>query len=404
LHPVIGQFNQVIMNIRVSCIVCIFLTLVACSEKKMEESLGVFRQVNTYHLDLDRFTSPTEDHYQYVPDWKGEEAYAFHIEAKGQIKLYSLATGALLENLPYALNQPNLQYGIQDFYILNEDSIFLNRRRAYKVYLIDSQFEIIRTLNFMPEDDEIDKNTGWPKSKDTFLPVWNRNRFFRKIGEEIFLTGAPNFDSRFADATYTKTLLNSYSLATKKIIPVLGYPERIQGKAWGEFFDMVFLDYSPEGDFFVISYAADEQAYVADRSMHVVHAFDAYPLDFKKVPPLSKKEVENSDAYRAHWQENNIFGPIHWDPYRNLIYRIMEEPNEDYIPNLLRDPIQRARNMVVMAFDPKQNYKKVAEMRLKKTAKGLFLDRCFVNEKGLNITYVDLENEDKLYFKTFLVE
>ena len=360
--------------------------------------------MHTYQLDLDRFTSPAGDHYQYVPDWKGEEAYAFHIEAKGQIKLYSLASGALLETLPYALNQPNLQYGIHDFYVLNEDSIFLNRRRAYKVYLIDSTYEIIRTLDFMAEDDEIDKKTGWPKSKDTFLPVWNRNRFFGKIGEEIFLSGAPNFDDRFPDANFTKTSFNSYSLRTDAITPLLGFPEKMQGKAWGEFFNLVFLDYSHEGDFFVVSYAADERVYVTDRSMKVIHEFDAFPQGFKKVPPLSKKEVESNNAYESHWQDNNIFGPIHWDPYRNLIYRIMEESNDDYVPNLLHDPIQRARNMVVMAFDPKQNYKKVAEMRLKKTAKGLFLDRCFVNEKGLNITYVDLENEDKLYFKTFLVE
>ncbi|MGY6520858.1 MAG: DUF4221 family protein [Mongoliitalea sp.] len=380
------------------------LLIIACSEKKQEESLGVFREVNTYQLDLDRFTSPVEDHYQYVTNWRGEEAYAFHIEAKGQIKLYSLATGALLETLPYALNQPNLQYGIHDFYILNEDSIFLNRRRAYKVYLIDSAYEIIKTLNFMSENDEIDKNTGWPKSKDTFLPAWNRNRFFKKIGEDIFLTGAPNFDARFADATYTKTLLNSYSLSSEKITPLLGFPEKMQGKAWGEHLDNVFLDYSPDGDFFVISYAADERVYVTDRSMRVIREFDAFPQHFKKAPPLSNKEVENNDALRAHWQENQIFGPIHWDPFRNMIYRIMEEPNEDYVPNLLRDPIQRARNMVVMAFDPNQEYKKVAEMRLKKTEKGLFLDRCFVNEKGLNITYLDLENEDKLYFKTFVVE
>jgi len=392
------------MIVRFSCLALFVLLIVACSEKKQEVRLGVFREVHTYHLDLDRFTSPTADHYQYVPDWKGEEAYAFHIDAKGQIKLYSLVTGALLETLPYALNQPNLQSGIHDFYILNEDSIFLNRRRAYKVYLIDRTYEITGTLNFMAEDDEIDKNTGWPKSKDTFLPLWNRNRFIRKIGEEIFLTGAPNFDARFADATYTRTLLNSYSLGSGKITPLLGYPEKMQGRAWGEFFTLVFVDYSPEGDFFIVSYAADKQAYVLDRSMRVVREFDAFPESFKKIPALSKKEVENHDAYSAHWQENNIFGPIHWDPFRNLIYRIMEEPNGDYVPHLLRDPIQRARDMVIMAFDPKQEYKKVAEMRLKKTADGLFLDRCFVNEKGLNITYVDFENEDKLYFKTFVVE
>ncbi|MFT4856478.1 MAG: precorrin-2 methylase, partial [Planctomycetota bacterium] len=106
----------------------------------------------------------------------------------------------------------------------------------------------------------------------------------------------------------------------------------------------------------------------------------------------------------SHWQDNDLFGSIHWDPYRKLIYRIMEEPNVNYNKDMLRDPLERARNMVVMAFDTKQDYRKVAEMRLKKSEKGVYLDRCFVNEKGFNITYVDLENEDKLYFKTFLVE
>lgn len=392
------------MILRIVCFTLVILGVFSCSETKKKESLAGFREVHTYQLDLDRFTSPVEDHYQYVRNWKGEEAYAFHIVGKGQIKLYSLVYGSLIETLLYADNQPNLQRGIHDFHVLNEDSIFLSHRRAYKVYLIDSTFEIIKTLDFMSENDEIDKNTGWPKSKDTFLPVWNRNRFFRKIGDEIFLSGAPNFDSRFADATYTKTLLNSYSLTSDKITPLLGYPEKMQGKAWGEFFVMVFSDYNAAGDFFIHSYAADERVYVTDRSMQVIQEFDAYPQGFKSVPTLTKKEVESSDAYLSHWQDNNMFGSVHYDSYRDLIYRILEEPNEDYETALLRDPIQRGRNLVVMVFDRKQDYKKVAEMHLKNTEEGVYLDRCFVNEKGLNITYVDLGDEEKLYFKTFAIE
>lgn len=87
-----------------------------------------------------------------------------------------------------------------------------------------------------------------------------------------------------------------------------------------------------------------------------------------------------------------------------MIYRIALEPIPENDDMLLMDPLYRPRNMVVMAFDSKQDYKKVGEMRLQQSEKGVYLDRCFVNEKGLNITYVDLENEDKLYFKTFVVE
>jgi hypothetical protein len=379
------------------------LGLISCAERKEPETSATFREVHSYQLTLDRFTSPVEDYYQYVKNWKGHEAFAFHVMGKGQIKLYNLEDGGLIETLPYADKQPNLQTGVHDFYILNEDSIFLSRHRAYKVYLINQEFEIIKTMDFMGKDNEIDKKTGWPNSKNIFLPVWSRNRFFGKIGDQVFISGAPNFDARFPDITFTKTLLNSYSLGSDEISNLLGYPEKMQGKAWGNFY-MLNSDYSPEEDLFVHSYAADEWVYVTDRAMNLIHDFEAFPKGYKNVPPLTVKEVENNDANRAHWQGHDLFGSIHWDPYRKLIYRIMEEPNVNYNKDILRDPLERARNMVVMAFNTKQNYRKVAEMRLKKNEKGVYLDRCFVNEKGFNITYVDLENEDKLYFKTFLVE
>jgi hypothetical protein len=390
-------------NMRFTFITVFILGLFSCAEKSGEEIPAAFREVHTYQLNLDRFTSLVEDYYQYVKNWKGQEAYAFHVMGKEEIKLYSLEDGALIETLAYGDNQPNLQSGVYDFHILNEDSIFLSRRRAYKVYLINQEFDIVKTMDFMGGNDEIDPNTGWPNSKDTFLPVWSRNRFFRKIGDKIFIAGAANFDTRFPEGTYTKTMLNSYSLRTDEISNLLGYPEKMQGKAWGGF-DMVFSDYNPEEDLFVHGYAADERVYITDRAMNQIHDFEAFPKGYKNVPPLTVKEVESNEAYSSHWQENDLFGSIHWDPYRKLIYRIMEEPNMNYNKDMLRDPLERARNMVVMAFDTKQDYRKVAEMRLKKSEKGIYLDRCFVNEKGFNITYLDLENEDKLYFKTFLVE
>jgi hypothetical protein len=390
-------------NMRFTFITVFILGLFSCAEKSGEEIPAAFREVHTYQLNLDRFTSLVEDYYQYVKNWKGQEAYAFHVMGKEEIKLYSLEDGALIETLAYGDNQPNLQSGVYDFHILNEDSIFLSRRRAYKVYLINQEFDIVKTMDFMGGNDEIDPNTGWPNSKDTFLPVWSRNRCFRKIGDKIFIAGAANFDTRFPEGTYTKTMLNSYSLRTDEISNLLGYPEKMQGKAWGGF-DMVFSDYNPEEDLFVHGYAADERVYITDRAMNQIHDFEAFPKGYKNVPPLTVKEVESNEAYSSHWQENDLFGSIHWDPYRKLIYRIMEEPNMNYNKDMLRDPLERARNMVVMAFDTKQDYRKVAEMRLKKSEKGIYLDRCFVNEKGFNITYLDLENEDKLYFKTFLVE
>jgi hypothetical protein len=167
---------------RFTFISLLILGLFSCAEKNGDEITSSFREVNTYQLNLDRFTSPTEDYYQYVKNWKGQEAYAFHVSGKGQIKLYNMGDGALIETLDYDENQPNLQSGVYDFHILNEDSIFLSRRRAYKVYLINRDFEIIKKMDFMRGSDEIDPKTGWPKNKDTFLPVWSKALAGRCLG------------------------------------------------------------------------------------------------------------------------------------------------------------------------------------------------------------------------------
>ncbi|MCH7409120.1 DUF4221 domain-containing protein [Belliella sp. DSM 111904] len=392
------------INIKLILLKLILVCMYSCAGNQSSEPELSFKEIHTYEIHLDRFTSPVEEYFQYLSDWKGKEAYAFHVEAKGQIKLYSLETGELIESIAYAENQPNLQTGIHEFFILNEDSIFLNRRRAYKMYLINKEFDIVQTLDFFLENDEIDKNTGWPKSKEAFMPVFSRNRLFRKIEDKVYVSGAPNINAVFAEATSVKTLLNSKSLVNGETQSLLGFPEKLQGKGLGEYYGKVLMDYSYDEDFFLLSYAADEKAYLANRELNIIEEFDAFPKNYKKAPPLSSKEIENNDAYRSHYQNHHIFGSIHWDPFRKLIYRIVEEPNKNYKPGLLRDPIHRARNMTIMAFDPKQNYRKIAQLLVEKSENGTYLDRCFVNEKGFNITYVSNENEDKLYFKTYLVE
>jgi hypothetical protein len=380
-----------------------FLTLLSCSKKNASIATSSFKEVPGYQIALDQFTSPVEDYIQYLQNWKGQEAFAFHVRPKEQIKIYGLESGELVETLAFTENGPNVFQGIYDFHILNEDSIFLNKRYAYKIYLVNEQYEVIQTLDFLDQNDAVDPKTGFPSSKDAFLPVFNRNRLFRKIGDKIYVSGAPNLDARFPEFSQTRTLLSSKNLQSGDIRPLLGLPEKMRGHAWGTFFSMVSADYSREEDVFVLSYAADRMMYLADRNMDIAHEFEAFPEGYKEVPPYSVTEVESSEARWAHWDKHYIFGSTHYDVHKKLIYRIVLEPVEGYQPEHNLDPLYKPRNMVVMAFDA-ETFEKRAEMRLKQTEEGVYLDRCFVNERGLNITYVDLEDEDKLYFKTFVVE
>ena len=381
----------------------LWMILVSCSYKDTSVATSSFKEVFSYQINLDRFTSPVEDYTQYLENWKGEEVFAFHVRAKEQIKIYGLESGELLETLDYMDNGPNPFRRIYDFHILSEDSIFLNERYAYKLYLVNGDYEVIQTLTFLDENDAVDPKTGFPSSKEAFLPVFNRNRLFRKIEDKIYISGAPNFNQKFPEASLTRTLLSSKDLKNGELRNLLGFPEKMQGQGWGEFFSMVSSDYSRQEDVFVLSYSADRMMYLANRNMDIVHEFEAFPVGYKDVPPYSVTEMESNEAQLAHWDGHYIFGSTHYDIHKKMIYRIALEPVEGYQPEHNLDPLYKPRNMVIMAFDS-ETFEKRAEMRLMQTEEGVYLDRCFVNEKGLNITYVDLANEDKLYFKTFVVE
>ena len=130
--------------------------------------------------------------------------------------------------------------------------------------------------------------------------------------------------------------------------------------------------------------------------------FEATPNNYKEILSISTS-ANNEAAYLAYFNEQFRFGSVLYDPYRKLIYRIALEPNPNYGMEFINDPLFKPRNMVVMAFDA-ASFDKKAEMELRQSDAGAFLDRCFVNERGLNIFYMDFANEDKLFFKTFLLD
>lgn len=390
---------------RVSLInIIIFLVFIACNFNSLDENIDSFKLTYTYEINLDRYTSPVEEYFQYVPDWNGEEVIAFHVRKKNVIKLYDLNTGKLLEELNYNDIGPDTLPNMYDFYILNKDTIFFNRRYHYELFQLDNSLKVVNQFKFLKEDEKIDPVSLIPLSGETFLIMFNHNKIFRVIGDKIFVRGVPDKNPDLLSFYQVDCNLVSVDLKTNEFVRLLGYPDKMKQDVWGGFAGELFSDYSYKKDQFCLSYAGDELVHLINKEGEFLSNFPAYPKNFKTITPILAPASESEKAYLAHYFEQFIFGSVLHDDYRDMIYRIALEPIPGNDDILLMDPLYRPRNMVVMAFDSKQDYRKVGEMRLLQSEKGVFLDRCFVNEKGLNITYVDLENEDKLYFKTFVVE
>ncbi|WP_339874476.1 DUF4221 family protein [uncultured Algoriphagus sp.] len=380
----------------------LFLSLLSCQSKEDSYIERIFKEVGFYQINLDQFTSPVEDYVQYVKNWKGKEAFAFHVRGKDEIKIYDLASGELFDTIAYNSQGPTPFQGIYDFNIINEDSIFLNKRYLYKTYLVNSDYKVISELNFLEDGAEVDAKTRIPVSGDTFMLVFSHNRLLTLVDGVVYLTASPDKNARQSEYFDSGTVLVSYDLADDSISKRLGFSEKLKNKAWGPLHANAYADYNKEEGKFIISYEADENLYLVDRGFKFTQEFEATPNNYNEILPISAS-ANNEAAYLVYFNEQFRFGSVLYDPYRKLIYRIALEPNPNYGMEFINDPLFKPRNMVVMAFDA-ASFDKKAEMELRQSDAGAFLDRCFVNERGLNIFYMDFANEDKLFFKTFLLD
>ncbi|MCH7400001.1 DUF4221 domain-containing protein [Belliella sp. DSM 107340] len=384
---------------RILVLIC-FLSF-GCDGKVDGEGIKVFKEVHQYMLDLDRYTSPVEEYIQYVPNWKGKQVFAVHARKMFEIKFYDLESGELMESLLYSPDGPKAFSNIYDFHIHDEENIFLNRRYYYKTHLVNQHFDLIKTFEFLDPGTKVDPVSGIPLSGDTFLPMFNHNKILKKFPEKLILNTSPDMSSYYPKKFYTDCLLIEVDIESGEVNRVKGYPEKMHGKAWGVLLSYLYSDYSERKKQYFLGYAADEELYVENDKFERIASFSAKPEKFKEIKAIPVNAVFNDPVYMTHYNEQFVFGSVLYDEHRDLIYRIALEPNPNYGDTYTKDPLHEPRNMIVMAFD--SNYEKIAEMRLEQSEDGVYLDRCFVNEKGLNITYVDLNNEDKLYFKTFLI-
>lgn len=400
------RFPKIVMCFGLKgAIFCFLLSLVlfGCGDRKNDDNTIRFNESSQYEISLDRFTSPVEEYIQYIPNWKGDEVIAMHVRGNNQIKLYSLIEGFLVDSIKYETEGPTAIRRVYDFHIINEDSILLNHRYHYTMSLVDQDLNVLKEFTFLPDGVELDPKTQIPTSGDTYLVVFNHNEPVRKIGNKLILTTSPDrdhYDPYYYDADY---LLISLDMETMEIKRLLSFPDKMKGKTWGSSHAMVYSTYIPNSNQFIISFAADEKLHLMDLELGIIESANAKVAGFKEIRPFGIKKSNPSQEKSIEYLFNMpIYGSVLFDQYRKVYYRIGLDENPNYGSVFIRDPLHNPREITVMVFDLEFN--KVVEQRIPHTENGVYLDRCFVNEKGLNIAYVDLENEDKLYFKTFLVQ
>jgi len=181
----------------------------------------------------------------------------------------------------------------------------------------------------------------------------------------------------------------------------MGFAEKYKGNVWGVGFNSVYSLYNKKNDSFIFSFPIEDHIYqTRDFNSFEKHRIKSSLVS--EVKPMSKPTNEFSIYYR-YFKTNSAYGSILYDPYSKIYFRIANLKIEDdnYIEpkNALSNP----QDFVVIVSDDSFNL--IHEERFKQPKSGQYVPRMsFVNKTGLNIAFIDYENEDKLTFVNFKLE
>jgi hypothetical protein len=303
------------------------------------------------------------------------------------ILIFDISTGNVVDSVtlhkegPYAVGN-----NIQGYYIHNMDSIYLYDHWQYTLLLVNRSGEIINRIKlmekFMSDHSPIVPSYPYPCMD---MPI-------RKINNTFILQGmSGQISNTQKNPIPTVTALCNLSDATVKFVN--SYPE-IYGDTenlmnhWGAFsYRTVAYDLNDKGEM-VLSYPADDHISVYDINSDTTRRYFA---------GYSKKDIiRQMDASRLdellQYLENTQYGNIHFDPYRNLYYRFVNQPFYDYDIN---DPETQIKKLSIVILDSEFN--KVGEYDLKE--KTSMSRHAFVSEEGLHIQILS-DNDDYMKFIT----
>lgn len=374
-----------------------------CSFKKGEIESQYYLDItkNHYILNLDHYTSNYEIRSQYLTSWNKKESFAILNRKGNSIKIYDLNSGNLTDSIQFTPDGPEGVGRIYEFYIHNEDSIFLNAKYSYKIHIVNKNGKRINDFLLIPEDVAFDAG-GIPENHQTALAesfIFNQGNI---VDGYLYLSSRPDRDLMKPDFYDSKELGIKINLKNGKNEYLMGYPESHKGNIWGVRFSTMFSTYNEDERTFIYSFPIDEYIYTtSDHKSFEKHLFNS--LDFPKVRPMSKTSKDPS-AYLKYTDLNSSYANIIHDPYKKLYYRLGTHKVDEESYTTPTSSFSNPKDIAIIIHD--SSFQRIHEETITQPKDGQIMPlMSFVNDSGLNIAFVDYNNEDKLTFVNFnLVE
>ena len=353
--------------------------LVASGEKK-------------FLLDTETAQKPT--YIQLVRDSSETLMLTFLNTYKNAIYFYDYSTTSYIGNIGYQKEGPNAILALTGYYIKNMDSIYVYNMPLTEIVLTDSVGQVKRRTSLRGDD-----RSNWSR----YYPQYVLNTAIPLIENrgKLMLTGMSPFSisdsliNKFCFATYLDTKTNQVEFRHT-------YPEALYGRNsnWeGGMHTQAYFAIS-SNDELIYSFPVSHDLYIQkddQESYTTVYGGSNVAGTIHSInwdPKTTPEEVIVESAVRG-----DMYGPILFDPYRNVYYRILLQGIPDATA---RTPLEK-KPVIVIMMDEHFNY--LGETTIGRWEEWNWMN-SFVTEEGLSMEYTGEQDfdEDYLRLKIFTVE
>lgn len=376
--------------------VCGLVLLNSCTtaEKNIQQIQNInILEKEELTFQLDDSTTENMEYSQYFQR-NDSNLFAFTNKYDNSIVFYDYNSRKYVNRICYQKEGGNGIGSIFSFLYISEDSIYHYHFNFRTLFRTDSKGRVLEKhqINVFPNpspDSLFLAPTLFPR---TLSPL-------NLVNGEMLVPGFLMAEVE-GENDENRPVMTYYNLKDKSIRHSDCYPSAYHKGYWGGDFTWrnPYYTLSPQNEI-VLSFSADHNIRVHKLAEIKYKEYYAGNGDKSEFEPIDSRiptdtRIGEEQCYR-HYTENLSYGPILYDKYRNVYYRIALLP--DYNIDITKIPLRKPIELIIL----NDKFEIIGKGRLPKA--NYWINQCFVGEEGLHIQ-IQSDNEDELRFKTFMID
>ncbi len=370
------------------------LLLAACSgnqkevKNKFYSKLTATKQLmksgeKRFRLDTETKTKPS--YIQLFTDNEGKPLLTFLSPRRNAIYFYDYSDTINVKQIVFEREGANAITSAGAYYIKSPDSIFVYNRPEIQFVLADSMGQVHNRVTLL---DKSDKDWSMHHPQYMFSPVVP----LMLMDNLLLLPGLAPFPEILADREnfhFTASL----NVETNQVEYQHTYPEELFGNGYNWGGDLIQLPYpaiTPDGQM-VHSFPNSHDLYISDWNGDAVRKVYGGSNKAGTIRSIDHELQGTPDELvYACYMEQNLYGPILYDPYREVYYRYLLHGLPDAN---LKTPTE-SKPLTIIVMDETFHYLGEKEIG---TGMEWNWTNSFVTKEGLNIERIGTEPEDDEY-------